>query len=226
MLICFEGADGCGKDTIANVVADRLGANRLNFPNDQGVTGPMIRGYLRKQWQVSKTVHRIEGVEGDMKLATDEPLLSAMAFQALQVANRMEVMPKLIEARDGSTDLVLARYWQSGWVYGQLDGLPPSFLLQLHKGMAHPQVNFLLDLDAVTAMERRQGRDGALVTERYEGKLTFTKQVVQLYRDLWRSNLTAGMGEHYVLDANQPVGAIVEQVLKMLPLHRPIRLTT
>lgn len=214
MLICFEGADGSGKDTVADAVAKRLGAERLNFPNDDGVTGPLIRSYLRKEWAVGMGERIPRSDAGD---GMHDALRGALAFQALQVANRMEVMERLAEARETDRHLVLVRYWASGWVYGQLDGLDPSFLIAIHRAMVHPQYTFLVDADAEVCMARRDARDQAAGPERYEGKLILTKRVVDLYRRLFNSNLTAGMGEHWgILDATQPPDAIVRQVMKIL----------
>lgn len=214
MLICIEGPDGCGKDTVANAVAESMGASRLNFPNDQGVTGPMIRAYLRKEWHVSNA-HGL--VPGHFLYREGIDKASALAFQALQVANRMESMVRLNAAVTGDTDLVLARYWQSAWVYGQLDGLDPDWLVRLHEAMARPQINVLLDVPAETCMARRAARDGAATPELYEGRLDFTRRVVDLYRKLWRQNLVGdeGDGPWHIVDADRDVGLVIADVIEL-----------
>ncbi len=208
MMVVIEGIDGCGKDTVADAVAKALGAERLNFPNDKGFTGPMIRQYLRRDWAVAPVVYRSN--TGETETAPiPEPHLSALAFQALQVTNRMEVMPMLRSAVSGPGNLVLARYWQSAWVYGQLDGLPAEFLEAVHADMAKAQVNILLDIDAGTAMERREKRDGALPPERYEGKLELLNRTAFLYRRLWAKNM-----DWFVVDATRPIADVVADALK------------
>jgi thymidylate kinase len=168
MLIVIEGCDGSGKSTVAENMAQRLGCRVLSFPNDAGVTGPMIRSYLRQEWWI----HRAFDSEGNDCRNLQYPFRppvdcvgDALVFQALHIANRMEVMPKLQAAAADYTpyhavNLILARYWQSGWVYGQLDGLDPQWLRDVHQGMAQPTLNILLDLDPQTAMKRRADRDG------------------------------------------------------------------
>lgn len=204
MLIVIEGCDGSGKSTVAENMAQRLGCGVLSFPNDNGVTGPMIRQYLKKGWRIDD----LTGPIRSLLPQTDKVLqMSALTFQALQITNRMEVMPKLQAATADYTpyhavDLILARYWQSGWVYGQLDGLDPKWLRDVHQSMARPTLNILLDLDPQVAMKRRADRDGALPPERYEGKSQFVSQVVSLYRELWESN--AGDPSWKVVDASQP----------------------
>lgn len=207
MLIVIEGADGVGKDTVANILAKHLGAERLNFPNDKGVTGPMIREYLARRWRVEA-----RNPDSGLKNKAECGLLGALAFQGLQVTNRMEVMPQLLEASVGLGDLVLARYWQSAWVYGQLDGLDPEFLIQVHRAMARAQVNLLLDCDAEVCLERRATRDGALAPERYEGKLESTKRIVDLYRELWARPDVTTFGQWVKVDAARPLHEVVADV--------------
>ena len=137
---------------------------------------------------------------------------SALAFQALQIANRMELMPRLRAAQRSGSNLVLARYWQSGWVYGQLDGLPAAWLHGAHADMVQPDLNVLLNAPAEACMERRASRDGALAPERYEGKLDFTRKVVDLYRDLWRG--FAPLDSWRVIDALRPFADVVADIVE------------
>lgn len=203
MIVCVEGADGCGKTSVAEAVAKALDCEVIAFPNDQALTGPMIREYLRKEWFV--------GAVTDQGLATYTEK-GALAFQSLQVANRMELMPRLQHAERDGRNLVLARYWQSGWVYGQLDGLPSPWLEQIHRAMVTPHFSVLLDAPAEECMRRRAARDGALPPERYEGKLDFTRKVVELYRELWRQ---ADSPTWPVVDATQPFGDVVGDVIEV-----------
>lgn len=213
MIICLEGPDGCGKTSIALAVAKRLGAEVITFPNDDAFTGPTIRSYLRKRWEVWE---QPTGTPNQMRVSTE---IGALAFQALQIANRMELMPRLASASlQGKSDLVLARYWQSAWVYGQLDGLPTAWLEQVHESMIQPDFNILLDLDAEQCMKRRAARDGALPPERYEGKLDFTKKVVELYRQLWNakraeSNYAQPTPLWLVVDASKPFEQVVDNAM-------------
>ena len=140
MIICIEGIDGCGKTTVANALAKEFGCEVISFPNDSAYTGPLIRAYLRKEWHTS-----FYGAE----MQNDAPELmqyaSALTFQALQIANRMELMPKIQAAAFNGDNLILCRYWQSAWVYGQLDGLSREWLEQTHATIVQPDINVLLD---------------------------------------------------------------------------------
>ncbi len=216
MLYVIEGSDGSGKDTIAKELAGKIDGDVeiINVPNDDAVTGPMIRSYLRKEWAI------------DSGFGDDSNNWSPLAFQSLQVTNRMELMPKLNKVVGSKTNHVIAvRYWQSAWVYGQLDGLDPNWLYDIHTTMAQPDVNILLDIDAKTSMARRAARDGDLPPERYEGKLDFTTNVVGLYRALWISQNVIHAGKRYSdiscwarIDATQSVEQITAEILeRMIP---------
>lgn len=181
MLVVIEGPDGVGKDTAADGLAKSLNAARLNFPNDQGVTGPMIRSYLKNGWSCRRHIY----ADGTPQVE-DSKALGAFALQALMVANRLEAHAYLKRfAKSTKRHLVVCRYWQSGWVYGQLDGLSRDFLYSQGRALLQADANVLLDAEPATCMERRAYRDGAQAPERYEGKLALTQRMVALYRELW-----------------------------------------
>jgi len=215
MLVAIEGYDGSGKGVVASALSKILDCESIHFPNDEGYTGVMIRDYLSGRWEIAsedsnaKDLHR-----------------GALAFQSLQVANRMEVMPKIRSAKN----LVLDRYWQSGVVYGKLDGLDPEWLHAVHEDMVKADVNILLDLDASAALERQSSRGQD--PERYEAKLEVGERVVALYRDLWddyvncycypapRSGAIASDAKEVpsaqtwvVIDASQDVGSVIADAI-------------
>jgi dTMP kinase len=197
MLIVIEGGDGTGKSTVGEGVANVLGCELQHFPNDGGYTGRMIREYLAKRWT-------IEGAEGS---ALDDNA-GAMAFQALQLANRMEVYPTLAKAAGSKKHhLVCVRYWQSGLVYGLLDGLPEQWLYDIHEGLPREDLAILLDVTAETSLARQGARGES--PERYEGKLGFTQKVLQGYRNLW-ADMDRG---HATIDARQSQHEVLTQTL-------------
>lgn len=216
LTVVLEGPDGSGKTTIAKLLGKVLDAQVVHFPNDdEPVTGPLIRSYLRKEWEAATT----NGVGGpsDPKLGSEHwDTRSAVAFQALQLANRLATFCTL----DPQRPVVFARYWQSGWVYGQLDGLDRTWLRDVHVGMtAHDHI--LLDLNTETAMERRAARDGDLTPERYEGRSDLVARTIKLYRELWaEEELRQGhTGEWYVVNAAQPIEAVLADVMQVLVEH-------
>lgn len=207
-LIVIEGPDCSGKNTVADALARQLGAKRLDFPDRTNtVTGPLIDGYLKRRWRVE-----CREADGSYSGKKADDLAGALAFQALQVTNRMEHFWALSAAKQSATEhLVLVRYWQSGWVYGQLDGLDPVFLRGVHRGLPQPDLNILLDVSAEECERRRAARDGAKAPEIYEGKLAFTRRVIDLYRACWAEGARTGIG-WIVVDAARPAAEVVETI--------------
>ncbi|KKL93970.1 hypothetical protein LCGC14_1869400 [marine sediment metagenome] len=128
MIVVIEGGDGAGKTEVAKAIVKMLDADVfIHFPDDNAVTGPLIRSYLKGGWQV------LETATSNSEIARTQ---SALAFQSLNIANRMEHMPEIKNcASQPEQHAVLVRYWQSGWVYGQLDGLDPGWLHDIHTSM-------------------------------------------------------------------------------------------
>ena len=207
MLICFEGIDGSGKSTIAEEVAQRIDANVLTFPRYDSPTGILIKDYLRGAWDSADSGLRVD---------------AARTFQSLNIANRMEVMPQLYSARGHArTHLVVVRYWQSGWVYGQMDGLEPQWLLDVNGCMAMPDISFLVDVASATALKRQQERDPNAKPERYEGTLGKLETAKQLYAQLW-DRPVRGRGPHIRIDGHLSVDACAEQVMRCTSINASI----
>jgi len=183
-------------------VQDLMRADLAEFPNNKAVTGPAIRSYLRGEWGVEGTGPAAFGGLNGLDLG-------ALAFQAIQLVNRWETFPTL----DQHKPWVFVRYWQSGWVYGQFDGLHPNWLKVIHKGMPESTVNILIRTSPEVAFERRLARDGRARPERYEGKLEFLTSVSELYDELW-SNQDAV--EWVVVDGDQDLEMVKADVRRIL----------
>jgi thymidylate kinase len=172
MLIVLEGIDGCGKTYHATQLAEHLGCKTLAFPDYSSDTGRLIKAYLKREWWV----------DGDLF----EDVLDhaqAVALQTMMLANRLEHYEELHQAAGShSNHLVLQRYWQSGWVYGQIDGLDPRWLRDIHRTLPAADVTIILSVDPSEAL-RRQAKRGAPL-ERYEGHLGILKKADDLYHRL------------------------------------------
>lgn len=196
---------------MADAIAKMLSCKKVSFPDDTSPhTGEAIRSYLRREWHV-----RARGGDGGLEGALSEQL-GAKALQALALANRLERWPDLANAANAYRwDLVLARYWPSGWVYGQLDGLDRRWIEACNVPFPAPDLCVLLDAPADVCMARRAARDGkAVEPERYEGKLAVAEKVIALYRELW-----SGVGETLspsttwaVVDATKPIEEVISAV--------------
>lgn len=211
MNIVVEGFDGCGKDTVAKLVAQHIGGKVVTFPHDAALTGPAIRSYLRKEWS---TIREAVASDGS-PIVEEDKQLSALLFQCAHMTNKLELTPALMQtARSPTMHAVLSRYHASAWVYGQLDGLPAPFLELVHVCLAPAAAWLLLDAPADVLLARQQGRDGAKAPDRYEGQRALCERGVALYRELWQRR--PWQGAWHVVDATQPVGSVFKDVCSLL----------
>ena len=195
----IEGLDGSGKTTVAAAVAKFLRAQLMHFPHDDSPTGKLIRSALRKEWVL---VHASDPARPDIKNAF------ATVFQALQVANRMEQWTRLSQAAAGEAPLVVSRYWQSGWVFGRLDGLSADWCTEVNRGFPQATHNVLIDVSVGVALERQLGRGAPL--EAYEGSVQRTGRLRELYLELWRQRGWP------IINGEQPIENVLADVFKVV----------
>ena len=205
MIVCIEGIDGCGKGEQAARLTKRLGAKLFKFPDRSTPTGALIYGHLEEKWWVDAKV-----LEADV-LGMDE----ALVFQALQLANRMEHATELFQAA-ARGNVVLDRYWPSGYAYGSADGLDPGYMVNLHRWLPQPDMFVLLDIDLATSMKRRPER-----RDRYE-KLGdhYFDLVIGHYRRLWSQQEL----EHkwVVVDGRAPPDEVEAQICRAVANAREL----
>jgi dTMP kinase len=175
VFIVIEGIDGSGKSTQAKLLAERMGARLMRFPNRETPIGQLISGHLKGEWCLVKRT--AEG--GSLRYGA---LDDALMFQALQIANRVEAIDDI--RRFGYAQgkiLICDRYWPSGYAYGGADGLDKGWLMYVHQALPQPDLSILIDLDAQTAMERADARGSR---ERYE-RAGYLAEVRANYLELW-----------------------------------------
>lgn len=173
--IVLEGIDGCGKSTQSKRLVEKLGSKFWKFPNKDTPTGRLIYSHLARDWRT-----RVEQVI--CPAGFDDDTLDATVFQALQVMNRLEVAQELDKDMKGPRDVVMDRYWPSGYAYGSAEGLDGEYLINVHSMLPQPDVFLLLDVDVKDSKERRPER-----RDRYEENSTFMTLVAQNYRNLWKT---------------------------------------
>lgn len=176
MIICLEGIDGSGKSSQAGTLTQRLNAALFKFPDRRTPTGKLIYEHLEGKWRT---------LRGEVPPAVPDAAREALVFQALQLANRMEVATDIMRAA-AKGDVVFDRYWPSGYAYGKADGLDADYLVNLHRWLPQPDLFILVDIDSKQSVERRPER-----RDRYEkAQGGYMEQVTANYRDLW-------FGTHY-----------------------------
>lgn len=145
MLIELEGCDGVGKTTVAKLLAAKLGAGYLKFPDRSTPTGAVIDRMLR----------------GEL---TPEPVV----FQALCVVNIFEHMADIEAAlRSCRYHVVCDRWVQSAFVYGASDGLSEDWLYEVMRPVPDADLHVLLYMEpARIEGERLAGRDREIYERR------------------------------------------------------------
>lgn len=202
MIVVIEGIDASGKHTQANFLAEtlkRLGpTSLLSFPQYETTTGSIIKQILTNELSLPA-----------------ERSYRATILQSLFLADRYSVLSVLREHhQDKARHLVLDRYYTSGLVYGQSEGLSLPYLRAIHSGLPPADLWFLLDVPVESSTLRRPERRDA--NERDQAKLSVC---AALYRDLFRSK-TLG-GTCIILDGSKSIEEIQERIEEeTLKLHK------
>ncbi len=200
MIIAVEGPDGCGKTTVSGMLASLLHAYRQPFPDRTTPVGRLIDECLR-------------GIRVGVGGAD-----AALMHQVLQVMNRIERLPLLMKYRGTlGSYLVLDRYVESGYVYGELDGLNPEHLRLLNRPLPAADLNVLISVDAATCWQRIEARGASL--ERYERRgAGFLDHVVSVYRQIWDVR-HAGDPRWLMVDGKQPPEATALSIQRYIRLQ-------
>jgi dTMP kinase len=178
LLIAIEGIDGCGKGTQTELLREKLGAYSLHFPNYETDTGKLILRMLKGEAALG--TKRSFGLQR-------EDAATALALQALMLANRFEIIPEIIDKLNGddlrdipAQTIIFDRYHISGLVYGAYDGLDKQWLANIHSELPKPDLAVLIDISSEASFERRPVRDNA-----YEAKRERIDYVADAYTKLW-----------------------------------------
>jgi len=160
MIVAFEGIDACGKETQVRMLERHainkgIKVSKFDFPNYTTDTGKKISGLLKS-----------EDDERD-----------GLILQSLMTVNRYESAHKIEEAHARGELVILDRYWMSGLVYGQTDGLPLDWLLRVHARLIQPHQWIVLDISVGESFRRRPKRE-----DEYEMNEKRLMEARQFYR--------------------------------------------
>lgn len=207
MITVIEGIDGSGKTTVAKRLSDGLGHAYLKFPDRSTPIGKLIDQHLKGRFVLGD-----ESGDGVSALTRAPSVDDALMFQALQLANRMEHGQLLDDAwNNEGVNVVCDRYYQSGIVYGRLDGLDVDHLMRMHHLIPNPDLNILVDVPFNIAIERLKARGGL---DRYEEKAEYLRKVSEAYLELWLDASDKGwQGRWTIVNGNQPEDAVHKAVL-------------
>ncbi|MBZ8176870.1 dTMP kinase [Corynebacterium sp. 3HC-13] len=177
MIICIEGIDGAGKNTLVQALVQQVDAEVLAFPRYQDSVAAQL------------AAHALHGEMGDM---ADSPYAMATLFALDRHGARSQLLPFA-----GTQDrlIVLDRYVASNAAYsvartGNPDLASWVYHLEFEQlGLPTPDLQILLTTEPEVAAQRAQQREIADHTrnrDRYERDYGLQKRTYQAYLELVR----------------------------------------
>ena len=107
----------------------------------------------------------------------------AYMLQSMMTVDRIDVAAEIQNKLDREIGIIIAdRWWPSGVVYGQADGLPYEWLLRIHESLPKADLHILLQVSHAEALARRPD-----LRDRYERDKVKQEAVRRLYAQLWDS---------------------------------------
>lgn len=115
---------------------------------------------------------------------TDEDrAIKALVLQSLMTTNRLEAYELLAaHHRTQGSFLVNDRYYASGLVYGEADGLPLDYLVDIHRGLPPSDLWIFIDILPEESRARRPER-----RDEYERRAGFMEKVREGYLRLFQN---------------------------------------
>ena len=196
--VAFEGIDGSGKSTMANLVRNWLLEQHLPVVTTREPGGTALGESIRSAILNSK-----------------EPLLPIQEAALFMVA-RKQLLTNVIEPALGKDAWVLVdRYRDSTWAYQTATYTKVGTKLAVLEGSLgvtlKPGLVLFFDVDIDTAFSRLD--KSKLDYFECKGK-AFYQSVVNRYRFFAKPGNSPECTKYVTIDANQPLWAVQEQVLK------------
>ncbi len=194
MFVTFEGLDGCGKTTQAQLLAESLTANGVYVVSTREPGGTPLGEEIR-----------------DLVLHGDH--IAPWAETALYLAARAQHVDQVIEpALAAGATVVCDRYLDTSVAYqggGRQLGVDTVLELNLLAvGGLLPDRTFLVEIDVETALSRVGDKRDRIE----QAEAEFWPRVVEAYRDL-----AARYPERYVVvDGRRPIPEIAEEIRERL----------
>ena len=193
--IVLEGIDGCGKTTIAKLLAVKLRKAGNTVLVTKEPTRTTVAG--KKIYQILQ--HQISAP-------------SPLDFQKLYIADRLEHTQKTIEpAIAQGTVVICQRYALSTFAYGMAFRVPRD---KLEHEFLEPDMTFFLKLSVMDAMERIRSRDQG--TEYFE-KRERLRKISSAYNTLVQQK---NFGPIVVLEAVFSPHVLISQICALLASGR------
>lgn len=188
VIVSFEGIDGSGKTTLAQMARTRLvERHNLFVPllREPGGTeeGEKIRNILKT-----------------------EPRLHPVSSFLLFSAARMELQ-KLLEQNMNSDFVILDRYYDSTYAYQVAAGVPLDLVESVTKRVVRykPHLTFYLDIEPELALQRLKAQGD---TEDNQ-EINYLRAV----RSIYKQRIALEPERFVVLDASLPLKELIEKVM-------------
>lgn len=186
MLIAIEGIDSAGKHTVATALAEYFESQKHKVTS---LAFPRYHGPIGKViWELLTT----PGSKPELK-------------QAAMLADRLAAIDEL-SASDRT--IICDRYVMSGVVYGMADGLDEPWLWSMQKTLPKADLQVLLDIDPKVSSKRRE-----VPRDENEKNLKLMQAARDTYLDIWESNEIKNPYRWITVDATQPRGVIVREIV-------------
>lgn len=198
--LVLDGIDGCGKSTQITRLVEYFKKKQIpvygTAEPSQGDIGKLLRQYLKKN---------------EAPAAVDALLFAADRIE--HCAN--ELLPHLEKG-----ELVISdRYKGSSLVYQSIQGkdqqVDLKWMEEINKFSIEPDLTIILDIDPRLTLNRKALANPKLNDnlEKFE-TITFLDQVREGFLNLAQK---ASANKVHIIDANQPVDAVFDAILKLLP---------
>jgi len=189
LFIVFEGLDGSGQSTQADLLSSRIKDEgyKLHLTKEptNNIIGGLIRGQLTNDWHTSME-----------------------CLQLLFAADRAHHLDReIIPALKDSRILICDRYFMSTVAFGSLD-LEKEWLLELNRKFIYPDIVFLLKVPPKICLQRMQ-------ESRFELELFEQEQKLQ---KVWNGYdyLAKNFKNVYVIDGTQSRAQIAGEVFEIV----------
>lgn len=205
MIVAICGLDASGKASQTKILAERMNAVRVAFPDYETPAGKAILSLLKQEWGCR--------VPGSRDAITNEEYqhedyLGALVLQSLMTTNRLELLPTINEHIKAGRHLVFDRYFASGIVYGTLDGLEREWIERIQAPLPSPDVWILLDIPPEESVKRRPER-----RDRYESTPGFQEKVRDGYLKLFEEKrTTVGLQAWRTVDGMGTVEEVAQRI--------------
>jgi len=207
LFITFEGSEGCGKSTQIGLLHERLvasGQAPLLVREPGGTTlGEEVRELLLKH------------------PADREPITAECELLLFAASRAQLVREKIAPALAAGTHVIADRFYDSTTVYqGYGRGLDLIAISQLNAfavGTSHPDLTFLLDMEAAEAHARARHRSGGQLDRMESEPMAFFERVRTGYLHLARESKHRVM----VLDGDSSPEALATEIWSIVQARLP-----